>query len=75
MDRAIVGSACTRRRLSERGPKNKRPVAFSIDWPGWSRGRERQLSSPWRGLEAYRDRYRPIATLARMSQEFDDAGR
>ena len=26
------------RTVIERGPKGKRSVAFSLDWPGWSRG-------------------------------------
>ena len=26
------------RTVVERGPKNKRSLAFSLDWPGWSRG-------------------------------------
>src|SRR4029079_7664967 len=54
--------------------KNKRSVAFSLDWPGWSRGAktaELALAS----LEADRVRYRPIAALAGMSEEFESAGR
>jgi hypothetical protein len=58
----------------ERGPKNKRSVAFSIDWPGWSRG-AKTAELALETLEAYRERYRPIATLAGMSREFDGAGR
>jgi hypothetical protein len=49
-------------------------VAFSLDWPGWSRG-AKTAELALESLEAYRDRYRPIATLAGMSQEFEDAGR
>ena len=52
------------RTVVERGPKGKRAVAFSIDWPGWSRGAktpELALAT----LEAYRDRYRPVANLSR----------
>ena len=26
------------RTVIDRGPKGKRVVAFSLDWPGWSRG-------------------------------------
>ena len=62
------------RAVVERGPKNKRSVAFSIDWPGWSRG-AKTAELALETLEAYRDRYRPIATLAGMSREFDRAGR
>ena len=48
-------------------------MAFSIDWPGWSRGAktgELALET----LEAYRERYRPVASLAGMSRDFDAAG-
>ena len=62
------------RTVVERGPKNKRSVAFSADWPGWSRG-AKTAELALEALEAYRDRYRPIATLAGMSREFDSAGR
>jgi hypothetical protein len=58
----------------ERGPKNKKSVAFSIDWPGWSRG-AKTAELALETLEAYRARYRPIAVLAKMSKEFDAAGR
>ena len=58
----------------ERGPKNKRSVAFSTDWPGWSRG-AKTAEIALETLEAYRDRYRPIAALAGMLSEFDAAGR
>ena len=62
------------RTVVERGPKNKRSVAFSIDWPGWSRG-AKTAELALETLEAYRDRYRPIAALAGMSKEFDGVGR
>ncbi len=61
------------RTVIERGPKGKRSVAFSLDWPGWSRGArtaERALET----LEAYRARYRPVADLAGMVGELDAAG-
>jgi hypothetical protein len=48
-------------------------VAFSLDWPGWSRGAktpEEALDT----LESYRTRYRPVADLAGMVHEFDAAG-
>jgi hypothetical protein len=57
----------------QRGPKNKRSVAFSIDWPGWSRG-AKTADLALETFKAYRDRYRPIAALAEMSREFDAAG-
>ncbi len=57
----------------ERGPKGKRSVAFSIEWPGWSRG-ARTAELALETLESYRERYRPIASLAGMSREFDAAG-
>jgi hypothetical protein len=62
------------RTVVERGPKNTRSVAFSVDWPGWSRG-AKTAELALESLEAYRDRYRPIAALAGMSEEFDSAGR
>jgi len=61
------------RTVIERGPKGKRSVAFSVDWPGWSRGAKiAQLALDT--LESYRERYRPIAGLATMAREFDAAG-
>jgi hypothetical protein len=61
------------RTVIERGPKGKRSVAFSIDWPGWSRG-ARSAELALEVLESYRERYRPVAGLAGMAREFDDAG-
>jgi hypothetical protein len=61
------------RTVVERGPKAKRFVAFSIDWPGWSRG-AKTAESALEMLEAYRDRYRPVAKLAGMEAAFDAAG-
>jgi len=61
------------RTVIEHGPKDKRSVAFSLDWPGWSRGAktgELALAT----LETYRERYRPVASLAGMAAEFDTAG-
>jgi hypothetical protein len=61
------------RTVVERGPNGKRAVAFSLDWPGWSRGAKTpQLALET--LEAYRDRYRPVAELAGMARELDVAG-
>jgi hypothetical protein len=61
------------RTVIEHGPKDKRSVAFSIDWPGWSRG-AKTADLALETLESYRTRYRPVADLAGMSSEFDAAG-
>jgi len=61
------------RTVIERGPKDKRSVAFSLDWPGWSRG-AKTAELALETLEAYRERYRPIADLAGMARAFDAAG-
>jgi hypothetical protein len=61
------------RTVIDRGPKDKRTVALSLDWPGWSRG-AKSAELALAALEAYRDRYRPIASLAGMAREFDAAG-
>ena len=61
------------RTVIERGPNEKRSVAFALDWPGWSRGAKGpQLALEV--LESYRERYRPIAAGAGMAGEFDSAG-
>src|SRR3954447_1625092 len=57
----------------ERGPKDKRSVAFSLDWPGWSRG-AKSAELALETLESYRERYRPVAALGGMAGEFDAAG-
>jgi len=54
----------------EHGKKGKKSVAYAPDWPGWNRGgktEETALST----FQAYRDRYRPIAYLAGLQDEFD----
>jgi hypothetical protein len=61
------------RTVIERGPKGKRSVAFSLDWPGWSRG-AKSAELALETLESYRERYRPVAALAGMAGEFDAAG-
>jgi len=61
------------RTVIERGPKEKRSVAFGIDWPGWSRG-AKSAEFALETLESYRERYRPIADLAGLEREFDTAG-
>jgi hypothetical protein len=61
------------RTVVEHGTKDKRSVAFSLDWPGWSRG-AKTAAIALETLESYRERYRPIASLAGMAAEFDTAG-
>lgn len=61
------------RTIIERGPKEKRSVAFGVDWPGWSRG-AKSADLALETLESYRERYRPVAGLAGMTGEFDAAG-
>jgi hypothetical protein len=61
------------RTVIQRGPKAKKAVAFSLDWPGWSRG-AKTADLAVELLESYRERYRPIAELAGMADEFDAAG-
>ncbi len=48
-------------------------MAFSIDWPGWSRG-AKTADLAVETLESYRARYRPVARHAKMVREFDAAG-
>ena len=61
------------RTVIERGTKGNRSVAFSIDWPGWSRGAKTAELALER-LESYRERYRPVTSLAGMAEAFDAAG-
>ena len=61
------------RTVVERGTKGKRSVAFSLDWPGWSRG-AKTPELALETLESYRERYRPVAALAGFAREFDVAG-
>ncbi len=61
------------RTVIERGPKDRKSVAFALDWPGWSRGAA-SGDAALETLEAYRTRYRPVTDLAAMSTEFDGAG-
>jgi hypothetical protein len=63
----------TVRTVIDRGPKGKRAVAVSLDWPGWSRG-AKTAELAVETLEAYRERYRPVAALAGMADEFNAAG-
>ena len=63
----------TVRTVVQHGPKDKKVAAFAIDWPGWSRGAKTRPDA-LDTLEAYRERYRPIAVLAGLRDEFDAAG-
>ena len=62
------------RTVIERGTKGKRSVAFGLDWAGWERGAKTPELAV-ETLESYRERYRPIAELAGLADEFDAAGR
>jgi hypothetical protein len=61
------------RTVIQRGPKEKKVAAVAIDWPGWSRG-AKAPDAAVELLEAYRERYRPIARLAGLEAEFNRAG-
>ena len=61
------------RTVIQHGPKDKRVAAFAIDWPGWSRG-AKTPDEAVELLEAYRDRYGPVASLAGLGSEFGTAG-
>ena len=61
------------RTVVQHGPKDKKVAAVAIDWPGWSRG-AKDPGAALELLEAYRDRYRPVATRAGLGAEFHDAG-
>ena len=61
------------RTVVEHGTKDKKSVAFSLDWDGWERG-GKTADHAVATLEAYRNRYRPIAELAGLAQAFDAAG-
>ncbi len=61
------------RTVIERGPKERKSVAFAVDWPGWSRG-AKTVDTALVTLESYRDRYRPVTLLAGLGVEFDAAG-
>jgi hypothetical protein len=61
------------RTVIQRGPKDRKSVAFSLDWAGWERG-AKTAELALETLESYRERYRVIADLAGMAQEFEAAG-
>ena len=60
------------RTVVQRGPRNKKSVAFAIDWPGWSRG-AKTTDLALETLESYRERYQPIAAAAGLGKEFEQA--
>jgi hypothetical protein len=57
----------------ELGPKGKKFVAYAPAWPGWSRGAKTERDAI-DTLEAYRERYRPVAEKAVLGDEFAMAG-
>ena len=61
------------RTVIQRGPKEKKVAVFAVDWPGWGRG-AKAPDAALELLDAYRERYRPIAGLAGLEAEFDRAG-
>lgn len=61
------------RTVIERGTKGSRAVAFALDWPGWSRGAKTPALA-LETLEAYRERYQPVAALAGVEEAFASAG-
>jgi hypothetical protein len=61
------------RTVVQHGPRDKKVAAFAVDWPGWSRGAKTGPQAV-ELLEAYRDRYRPVAGLVGLASEFDAAG-
>ena len=63
----------TVRTVLERGPRERKFVAYAPDWPGWSRG-AKTAADAISTLASYRDRYRPIAVAAGLGDEFDGAG-
>ncbi|MGN6600461.1 MAG: hypothetical protein ACTHMW_14420 [Actinomycetes bacterium] len=58
------------RTVVEHGPKDKKCVAFAVDWPGLSRGGKRP-GEALETLESYLPRYRPVAAAAGRAEEFD----
>ena len=61
------------RAVLQRGPKDKKSVAFAVDWPGWSRG-AKTADQAVETLAAYRERYRPIAQAAGLADALDAEG-
>jgi hypothetical protein len=61
------------RTFLQHGPKGRKFAAVALDWPGWSRG-AKDPDVAVETLEAYRERYRPVARLAGLESEFEAAG-
>ncbi len=59
--------------MLERGPQEKKFVAYCLDWPGWSRG-SKSVDGALATLELYRVRYQPVAMLAGLGDELAKAG-
>jgi hypothetical protein len=57
----------------QHGPRDKKVAAVAIDWPGWSRG-ARTAGDAVDTLDAYRERYRPVADRVGLATELDAAG-
>jgi len=55
--------------MVERG-KKKRVVACAFDWPGWDRSGKTEEDA-LQVLAAYRPRYKQVAALAGLAEEFD----
>lgn len=51
----------------------KKAVASAFDWPGWDRGAKTEAEA-LATLAAYRRRYAPVAELAGLGREFEEAG-
>ena len=59
--------------MVQHGPRDKKVAAVAIDWPGWSRG-AKTAADAVDTLDAYRERYRPVARRAGLATDFDAAG-
>ncbi len=63
----------TIRVMIEIGKKRKKWVAVAFDWPGWERNGKSEADA-LQVLEQYRPRFRKVAELAGLAEEFDGAG-
>jgi hypothetical protein len=61
------------RTVVQHGPRDRKVAAFTLDWPGWGRGAKTGPEAV-ELLEAYRDRYRPVARLAGVEAALESAG-
>lgn len=53
----------------EQGPKGKKSSAYAVGWPGLERGGKTNEIAVQR-LDEYRDRYLPVARIARLGKVF-----